>query len=435
MTRSHTSRTSICVGSPYSITPEFVHDSDSEGGTPLVTPIHINFGDISNITDVPTDLDILTGGGYNRLDKRSLEEDGHDCPPAPRVDNGSFNFDLAREYESCSELNASVDFGANNSASDYSDAFDKVPTHQHRLLGSEDSKNLRMQVKRVDTILSCENFGALEDLYRIWTVPYAPRPDTGSWLSDSENVAPIIHGTLLPDKKPTVHHYSQLGSVAQSASVKSILPKYPASINKANPTEQPALDGSPTRIVRWNLGLGLTLDDIAEPDGCGGGIGETSVELAEDSFFELEMDSRCCSTTDTTLNTTAETTLDLASPCPKSPVGSPTHISGLELGITPRLRMLSLRGHHEDVKRQRTQFFNIPRPGTRLACAMESPLEIEPACSIERHDIFRGLSNRVGLAGAALEFLVGEDSLNEAQGGGHQMADTPIFTLLPPIEL
>ncbi|CEL60328.1 hypothetical protein RSOLAG1IB_09546 [Rhizoctonia solani AG-1 IB] len=307
MSHSYTPRTSVFIGLVYSIVPEFMHGSHSEGETPLVTPIHTDFSDTSNLIGCSR----LTTNEYARLDEYFLEECEHDCPPAPRVDNGSFDYKFACEYGPSSELGTSIDYSVNNSASDHSDVLSKALTHQPHLFGPEDLESLRVQVRRVHRILPFEGPNTLEDRCYIWTIPYAPRPDTGSWLSDSENVVPITHGTFPPDAKPTLHHYPHLESFAQSAFAKPILPKYSAPIIEANATKQPTLDGSPTRVVKWNLGLGLTLDDIDEPDGCGTEIGEASVEFAECSFFDSEIDFQFCSTADTTLNTTTETIPDL----------------------------------------------------------------------------------------------------------------------------
>ncbi|CAE6339523.1 unnamed protein product [Rhizoctonia solani] len=430
MTHLRISHTSICVGDFCLVAPEFMPDSESEDGTPLVTPIHTSFGSVPDPTGISMEFERLTKVPHNVSDKCSLWESGYKCPMAPRVDNGSFDYNPARKHEPNSGLDTSLCSGTNNCRSDCSDGFNKALMGQYHLLGPEPSKHPRGQARRTGSILSYASSSTLEDQYRIRAVPCAPRPDTGSWLSISETVAPIINGVRFLSEKPTIH-YSMLQDVAQSTPTKSISSKCLATSSKVDFIKS-SIDGSPTRVVRWNLGLGLTLDDISEPDGCGTSIGEASVEFAEDSFFDLGIDSGFCSTTDTTLNTTTETIPDLVDPSPKNPVYEAVRIMGSELGITPQLGMLSIQGHHENVKRQRTQIVNMLRPGTRVAYTTQLLPDIN-AHSAERLDECGGScdsSNGVPPTGSTLEFLAGE-----AQGIQHRIADTPIFTLLPPIEL
>ncbi|KAL5637832.1 hypothetical protein ACGC1H_002187 [Rhizoctonia solani] len=442
MSHYHTSCANITIGLPRPNMPELVPDSDSETGTPLVTPIHTTFGNISNPTDdtsderirhirvqslfnnyatnkgISTVLDRLIFGEYHHEDKRLLVEGWHDCPPAPRIDNGSFDSSFG------------VDISVDSSFEDNPGyAFNKASMHLQDSPRFEDPKYSSGEVRRTEAVPAYENRRASEDHYNIYTVPRTPRPNTGSWLSSTENVAPIWSWN---SENQALWRFSQLDSATPSAPVKYHLSQYAGSNTEVRPAGQ-LTPGAPTRIVRWNLGLGLTLDDIAEPDGCSTSIGELSVEFPEDSFYDLDTDSA-----DTTLNTTVETIPDLAMLCPNSPVDSASHGLGPELGITPRLRMLSLKGHHETVKRQREQYLPMLGSGTRLAYTTGFHSEADVArlagrLGMNEHDEFRGLSN----GGAQVFVAAGEYSLiEEAQGRPrHQMADAPIFELLPPIEL
>ncbi|EUC55432.1 hypothetical protein RSOL_115620, partial [Rhizoctonia solani AG-3 Rhs1AP] len=445
MSHYHTSCANITIGLLRPNIPELVPDSDSETGTPLVTPIHTTFGNISNPTDdtsgerihipvqspfnnyatnkgISTVRDRLIFGEYHHEDKRLPEEGWHDCPPAPRIDNGSFDLGFG--------LDMSVDSSFEDS---YGYAFNKALTHLQDSPGSGNPKYSSGEVGRAEAVPAYEEHKALEDRYNIYTVPRTPRPNTGSWLSSTENIAPIWNWN---SENQALWRFSQLDSATPSASVKYPMFQHAGSNTKARPAEELTPD-APTRIVKWNLGLGLTLDDIAEPDGYGASIGELSMEFAEDSFFDLDADSGSCSTADTTLNSTIETIPDLAMLCPNSPVGSASHALGPELGITPQLRMLSMKGHHESVKRQGEQHSPMLGSGTRLGYTTGFHSEADVARPVGRfgmneHVEFHGLSN-----GAARVFVAGEYSLiEEAQRSlGHQMADAPIFELLPPIEL
>ncbi|KAH7345758.1 hypothetical protein B0J17DRAFT_703073 [Rhizoctonia solani] len=430
MSHYYTSCANITIRSLRPTVPELVLDSDSEGGTPLVTPIHTNFGNISNLADDTTEisvgLDKLIRTEYNRPDKPPLEERWHNCPPAPRIDNGSF--------ESSFWLNRPVDSSTGSSKDNYNCVFNTSMNPQ-RPPGPEDSGYLGAKLRRGEAVPTYEDPNTLGERYDIRTVPQTPLPDTDSRSSRTENVAPVGHWSLNVEKKRAFWRSFQLHSVAPSVSVKSNLSKRAISNSKVNPAEQLAPD-APTRIVKWNLGLGLTLDDITEPDGCGASIGELSVEFAEDSFFNLDIDSEYCSTADTTLNTTTETIPDMAMPCPRDPVGSATRVPGPELGNSPQPQMLSLQGHQENVKRQRGQNSTTSSPGTRLAYKSGFSSETDIACLVGRlrlheHGGFCRLLN-----GTAQELVAGEYSLKEAQGrSDHQMAGAPIFALLPPIEL
>ncbi|CAE6409393.1 unnamed protein product [Rhizoctonia solani] len=417
------------IGSLRPSVPELVLDSDSEGGTPLVTPIHTSFGNISNTagaTEISVGLDKFIYAGCNRLDKRPLEEGWHNCPPAPRIGSGSF--------ESSFWLNTPVDSSIGNSGDNHDRVF-HASTSLQRPLGPKDSKYSRAERRRAETLPTHEDPDTLEKRNDICTFPQTPLPGTKLWSSGTESVAPISHWSLNLEKKQAIWCSLQLHSITPSVSVKPNLSKRLVSNSKIKSAEQLAPD-TPTRIVKWNLGLGLTLDDITEPDGCGASIGELSVEFAEDSFFNLDTDSEYCSTADTTLNTTIETIPDMALPCLRSPVGSATRDLGPELGNTPQPRMWSLQCHHENVKRQRGQTFTTSSPGTRLAYRTGFPSEIDIACLVGRLRVREHGGFCTLLNGTAREFVAGECSLNEAQRkSDHHVADAPIFTLLPPIEL
>ncbi|CAE7065928.1 unnamed protein product [Rhizoctonia solani] len=417
MSHYYTSCANVTIGMLRPTIPELVHDSDSESGTPLVTPIHTNFGNISNPTDFTSGPNRLAYDEYCRTDKHLLGEGRHNCPPAPRIDNGSFEWSF--------ELDMSMD-------PSFKDNHNRVPgepsAHLQRPLGDS---NFLPEVGRAEAAIASENSSVLKDHNRICTVPRTPRPDTGSRSSNTENVAYVGHWKWNLEKRD-FWRLSELRSITPSVSVRSTLSQYTGSNSKTKRSEQPRPD-EPTGIAKWNLGLGLTLDDIAEPDGCGASVGELSMDFAEDSFFDL--DSGYCS--DTTLNTTTETIPDLAMPCPNSPVGSASQAPGPELGITPRLRMLTLQNHPEGVNRQRVQHLPMSGSGTRLAYTTGYLSETDVVYLVgslgknERGE-FCGLSK-----GATHRFAAGEYPLiKEAQGGSEcQMADSPIFALLPPIEL
>ncbi|KAJ1302170.1 hypothetical protein OPQ81_000998 [Rhizoctonia solani] len=439
MSHYYTSHANLMIGLSRPTAPELVHDCDSEAGTPLVTPIHADFGNMSNSADgvaaMPKRLDGPACSEYHRLDMRSLDG-GHDCPSAPRIDNGTFDWDLELEHEPSFGLDMSVDSSVYSLKDGYAYGLNKTSTHLDHPHGPELFKYSRVEARQAEAVLAYNDSSSLEDRCGIWSVPRAPRPDTGSWSSSTENVAPIIHRSWSSEMKWVFQRRLQLGSVTPSASVRSSKSKHAIPNSLSKPIKQPISEDAPTRIVSWNLGLGLTLNDIAEPDDCDASVGELSMEFTENSFCDLDTDSGCCSTANTTLNTTTETIPDTARSHPNSVVGSGIQAPASELKNTPQSRMLSFQGHHENVKRQRTQNPATSTSGTRLTYAAGFPLETDIACLVGRlrmdeHGEFGGSSN-----GVTLEFVAGERSLKEAQGRSeHQIPDAPIFTLLPPIEL
>lgn len=353
------------------------------------------------------------------------------CPPAPRFDTGSFDYSLVLGcgQDSSFEPGMTID-SSMTSSTENSDIVSSLLSVDNLFI-SEELRGPRVG-KQVEVVPTIHTHSQEVD-YETWNAPQAPRPDTGIWSSGTENVSPGAYDVGNQKTWALGHcrEQPQPNGIAQSASPKPVTPDHGVLSFESPP------ESVPIRSTRWNLGLGLTLDDIAEPCGSGSSIGEISLEFADESFFGIDLD---LPSADLTFNN-LEASPALAKTRPRNSVGSAPQESGS--GTTPRLKTFSPDDQENDDRQRRQGSTGLISQMGQVSYSRGSMTDTNVFMNIEQSRFtsqtgqggwFRGATrHNVGALGfAAEEHLNHRDRALEEQ---RQPGDIDVFGLLPPIEL